>query len=164
MRVRRSRNEVEVLGFEHGWLDKRVGLDINLAGALMAYGSESEGIIVDMTELREKRIRNATRVGLWGVGLLFIAYFAPYSGQEEGKSFFTLARESSWRNPGDWPAAWCSIKLILLALGVVCLIDCLARLTMIYRRETFSWLLSFLNLVPGAGLLLGFYYLVKAVL
>lgn len=117
-----------------------------------------------MTELRESRILKAARVGLWGAGLLLVGLYAPYVGQAEGKSFFTQARDSSWHNLGDWPAAWCSIKLILMTLGIACLIDCLARVTLIYRRETFSWVLSFLNLVPGLGLFLGIYYLVKALL
>jgi hypothetical protein len=117
-----------------------------------------------MTELRESRILKAARVGACGAGLLLVGFATPYAGQQEGKSFFAQARDSSWHTLGDWPAAWCSIKLILVALGIACLIDCLARLTMIYRRETFSWILSFLNLGPGLGLLFGIYYLVKAVL
>ena len=49
---------------------------------------------------------------------MLIGLVAPYPGRQEGRSLFEVARDSSWRNLGDWPAAWCSIKLILLALGI----------------------------------------------
>jgi len=116
-----------------------------------------------MNEVQQRGIRSATRAGIRGICALLLGFLAPYSGQQDGKSFFQVARESTWDNPGDWPAAWCSLKIILVLLGIAMLIDSAARLAIIYRREASIRVFSWLQFVTGLVLLLGIYYLAKAV-
>jgi hypothetical protein len=113
-------------------------------------------------ELRRRGIHSAIRIGKWGTCLLLIGLFAPYAGQQSGRSFFQVAQDSSWKNLADWPAVWSSVKIILIFLGSALLIDCAARLVILYRHANLVWPFTVLTYVAGLGLLIGIYYFARA--
>jgi hypothetical protein len=53
-----------------------------------------------------------------GVLLLAVIFAVPDSGYTEHKSIFAVAAQSPWGHPFfDWASAWCSVKIILMALA-----------------------------------------------
>jgi hypothetical protein len=106
----------------------------------------------------------ARGAALVGVLLLPTVFLIPDAGQPVGKSFFKVAFESSWRNPGDLGAAWCSLKILLLSAGVIMLTHSLANVMEAFRKKALAVAVSFTALVPAFGLVLGFYELLKALL
>ena len=113
---------------------------------------------------RDQEIRR--RVG-WmvfaGISMLVIAFFLPDAGHQRG-AFLTVATSSSWQKPFDWPAARCSVKIVLLAgllfLGVDALLAILLRL----KLEKLAFLVFCVEVLPVLGILIGVYYLLKALL
>jgi hypothetical protein len=98
-----------------------------------------------------------------GFYLVAIAFLLPHPGRVEGRSFFEIARSSPWDRWGDWPAAWCSVKIILLSLGVFLLLHACGTLLTAVTRKTFGNLAMFLSAASTLGIWAGLYYLVKAV-
>ncbi len=97
-----------------------------------------------------------------GVYLLAIALLSPHAGSWEGHSFVQIARESPWERWWDWAAAWCSVKIMLMSLGMSSLIGAAGILLKLSRRRLFSAIAFFLGATSSLGFLLGVYYLVKA--
>ena len=99
-----------------------------------------------------------------GLYLLAVVFLSPHAGYQEGRSFLEVARSSPWDRWWDWAAAWCSLKLILLSLGVLLLV---AACWVLLRGRKPKWLadaILFSSAVTGVGFGLGLYYLVKALL
>ncbi len=71
---------------------------------------------------------------------------------------------STWRNLYDWPAAWCSVKIILFSVGLFLVIDAIGSLLALVRLKSLALSVFLLHIVPGCGLLFGGYYLLKALL
>ena len=99
-----------------------------------------------------------------GVYLLTIVVLSPHAHSWEGGSFFKVAHESPWDRWWDWAAAWCSVKIILLSLGVLLLVRALGTWLKILDRELVGNAILRLSAAPCLGLALGSYYLVKALL
>ena len=101
---------------------------------------------------------------LVGFCLVGVALFAPDSGQPQGEFFVTTARQSSWGHLFNWPAAWCSVKLILASVGLFLLLDSLGTVFLLVRRRRLA-VVTFVSIfLPCIGFLMGSYYLVKALL
>ena len=100
-------------------------------------------------------------IGLW---LLVIVFLSPHAGSGEGRLFFKVAEASPWDEWWDWAAAWCSVKIILLSLGVWSLIAAFETLLKVSNRESLAKAILYLSALPSIGLGLGIYYLVKALL
>jgi hypothetical protein len=88
----------------------------------------------------------------------------PNDGQEPGWAFFHVARGASWQDFGDWSAAWCSLKLILACVALFLILDSLGTLLMRVGWKTLGQYTFYFILVPSLGLMLGIYYLLKALL
>ena len=99
-----------------------------------------------------------------GVGLLGLTLFAPDAGHHWGLGFIQVLRRISWDQPFDWPAVWCSVKILILCLGLGLLIEGLAIWLMKRGFELMSFLVCFLHLMPLLGSLAGGYYLIKSLL
>lgn len=113
----------------------------------------------------EKEIkRKAVLFCLAGVCLLGFAWFAPDFGGHQGLSFIQVARHSSWHHVLDWEAAWCSLKIILLSLGVCLVIESLGTWLMKIGHVLMGVSTYLLHIVPVMGLLAGSYYLIKSLL
>jgi len=111
---------------------------------------------------REQEIkRKAALFCAAGICLLGFALFAPDAGKHPGLSFIQVARHTSWHHPLDWEAAWCSLKIILLSLGVSLVIESLGTWLMKIGHVLMGVCTYLLHIVPVIGLLAGSYYLIK---
>jgi hypothetical protein len=117
-----------------------------------------------MTAEQRRTMESAGLLLVLGIYLIGIALLTPHQGQLDGRSFVSVARASSWQNVGDWPAVWCSFKIILLNLGLFSIIASIMVLLLAIQRERLCGLLLFTTLAPSFGLLLGLFFLIKAVL
>jgi hypothetical protein len=99
-------------------------------------------------------------MALFLTGFVFLT---PYNGFGPGRSILAAAQSSQWFQPGDWIAAWCSLKIMLLSAAVVFLLLCVEETLLFMRRIAAANLLILTLVFPMAGLAMGFYYLVKAI-
>jgi len=117
-----------------------------------------------MTRAEKELMSGAWPLCLIGVVLLAFTYLTPHAGHSDGISFLAVARATAWQNWYDWPAAWCSVKIILLSLGVFFLIFWVTAMFGLSLPKMMERLLVLLMTVPCLGVLAGMYLLVKAVL
>ncbi len=101
-------------------------------------------------------------LALVGVHLTGVALFAPHEGSNEGKSFLEVALNSQWASLGDWAAAWCSLKIILLSFGAFFLIVAIEGGLELLQTETLAKAMSFLIPLPGVSFCLGSYFFARA--
>jgi hypothetical protein len=97
-----------------------------------------------------------------GFCFLTIVFLSPHAGYLNGESFLTVARSSPWERWGDWPAAWCSLKIILLSVGVFLVLFALGEFLRISAQRTLSKIVLTMTGAPIAGFWIGLYYLTKA--
>ena len=102
-------------------------------------------------------------LSLVGIGLLGFVFFAPNAVGYEG-SFFQVAMQCTWQNLLDWPAAWCSMKIILLSVGLFLIIESTGTMLAVRRFKSLVMPVFMMQGVPCLGLLFGSYYLVKSLL
>ncbi len=101
---------------------------------------------------------------LIGISLVSLAFFGPDAAGPRVGSFFQLATSSTWGNWFNLAAAWCSLKINLLSLGLFLIIECLGTFLAVTGRRRLAWAVYTLHLLPGLGFLTGGYYLIKALL
>ena len=109
-----------------------------------------------------KKLNHCRYYLLAGFSLINLALFAPDAGNNQTGGFFKLATASTWGNLFNLPAAWCSLKIILLCIGLFLVIECLGTFLTISKRKPLAWLVYSLHIMPSLGFLMGGYYLVKA--
>jgi hypothetical protein len=110
-----------------------------------------------------KIYRQSSLLSLVGVGLLGFAFFVPDAGGHPG-SFFRVAMQTTWQNLLDWPAAWCSMKIILLSIGLFLIIESTGTVLVMKKFKSFVLPVFLMQAVPCLGLLVGGYYLIKSLL
>lgn len=109
-------------------------------------------------------VGQATRLCLIGAFFLAIVFLAPDAGQAEHQSFFAVAHHCTWSRFWEWAAAWCSMKIIFLSMGVMVILDALAHLFIRSQNQIAELMTLTLAIFPALLLLFGLYDLVKAVL
>jgi hypothetical protein len=114
-----------------------------------------------MLSNEKEKQRNILLYYFVGLCCLTIVFLSPHAGYLDGVSFFSIARSSPWERWGDWPAAWCSLKVIFLSLGVFLVLSALGSLFSA-RKMPAKVVLTLIS-APVAGFWLGLYYLIKAV-
>jgi hypothetical protein len=107
---------------------------------------------------------NTVRLCLIGGCVLAIVFLTPNAGHEQHRSFLAVARDSLWSQFADWPAAWCSVKILLLGTGALLVLDAMGNLMIRLKQEVLGLGLFCLGLVPVLLLIFGSYELVKALL
>jgi len=115
-----------------------------------------------MTSEKDQTIRHVTLLCLIGLWLVAVVFLLPNGGKIAGKSFLEGALATHWGNWGDWPAVWCSLKMILLSLGVFAIFISLGIFLMVFERINLARLILLSTVAPGLGFLIGLFYLVKA--
>ena len=96
--------------------------------------------------------------------LLAFVSLTPNGGHESGATFFQVARDSTWARPLDWPAAWCSIKIIALCVSCFLALDATGTLLILQQRRVLARLCFYSNFLPCVLFLAGSYYLIQALL
>lgn len=110
-------------------------------------------------------LRHGGSLLLAGISLVAFTFFVPDAdGHQETGAFFKMATDASWGKLLDLPAAWCSFKIILLSLGLFLTIESLGTILSLINLKPFARLVGCLHLAPGLGVLVGGYYLIKALL
>jgi hypothetical protein len=113
---------------------------------------------------RQREIyRQVGLLSLIGLGLFGIAFFAPDAGAHRG-AFFNVAMQTAWQNPLDWPAVWCSVKIILLSIGLFLLIESMGTILAVKKYKSLALSVFSMQAVPLLGFLFGGFYLVKSLL
>ena len=114
---------------------------------------------------RERHIfRQVGLLCLIGFSLFAIVFFSPDAGQNQHTSFIKVASASSWGELGDFAAAWCSLKIILLSVGLFLFIESAGTLLAVMRRRHLALTVFLLQAVPLLGFVSGSYCFVKALL
>ncbi len=98
-----------------------------------------------------------------GFVLAFI-FLTSDAGRQTHQSFFAVAHQSLWSHFADWPAAWCSVKIVLLGIGLLLVVDALGTLTIRMKNEVLGVGLLCLGILPALLSMFGCYELVKALL
>ena|ERR1700733_2987009 len=115
-----------------------------------------------MSDERFNQFKYLLRPLLGSLVLFGIVFLTPYAGQNEGHSFYEIARTSVWGKL-EWPAAWCSVKIILLGLGVYLSIKSFEEGLILVRRYSFSAeTFLVLMILPVLLSVAGCFYLLKA--
>jgi hypothetical protein len=116
------------------------------------------------------RMKNNSREGwttlctvLLGGGLVALVFLSPDTGHAAHKSFFSVAYQAHWSRHSNLAAAWCSVKIILLGLGVFLIVDALGNLAIRVQQEVLGMVVLFLGIVPVWLCVFGSYELVKTV-
>ncbi|HEV2695242.1 MAG TPA: hypothetical protein VG347_20280 [Verrucomicrobiae bacterium] len=103
-------------------------------------------------------------VSFAGFILLGIVFLAPNGSGDPASAFFRTASGTEWRHWLDWPAAWCSVKLILLSASLFLLIDSFRTLLLVLNRRRLAGKVFVFIALPFMGFFVGGYYLVKSLL
>ena len=117
-----------------------------------------------MGKLNMTEVWDTIRLFLIGGCVLATVFLAPDAGHEHHRSFLAVALDSLWSRFADWPAAWCSMKILLLGTGVLLVLDAAGNLAIRLRMEFLGLGLLCLGIVPVLLLIFGSYELVKALL
>jgi hypothetical protein len=117
-----------------------------------------------LKKLALAELRNAIRLCLIGGCVLAFVFLTPDAGRQIHQSFFAVARQSLWSHIADWSAAWCSVKIILLGIGVFLMVDALGSLMIRMKNDVFGVGLLCLGVFPVLLTMFGCFELVKALL
>jgi len=96
--------------------------------------------------------------------LFSVVFATPNAAPGPNWAFFQVARASSWQRFLDWPAVWCSLKLLLACAAAFLAVDALGTMLLRSRRKSLAEVFFFSAILPLVGFLVGNYYLVKALL
>jgi hypothetical protein len=113
---------------------------------------------------QKDEFKHTLRFFLMGLFLLGMVFVPPSTGYHQGQSFFAVAKASPWHRLGDWPAAWCSLKIVVLSLSGFLMVISLAESLVATGRETLAKLSLLLITAPILVFWMGLYCLVKAIL
>jgi hypothetical protein len=113
-----------------------------------------------MSKTRET-LREVILVSLMGSILLGVVLLTPNCGAP-GASFMQTARATTWGIPWEWPAAWCSMKMILLSISLFLLIDSFGTFLLVLNYRRLAGKIFFCITLPFLGILVGGFYLIKS--
>jgi hypothetical protein len=97
-----------------------------------------------------------------GIGLLLVVFLTPDATNRNFRALLSVARASPWQHWGDWPAAWCSFKIILLSLAGFLILFPHAIVLRLQQRHTLATLIMASTPLLFLVYLIGVYYLIKS--
>ena len=113
---------------------------------------------------RDQQIRHeVSGLLLTGIVLFGIAFFAPDAGHHFG-GFFKGATACTWRQLFEGVAAWCSLKIILFAVGLFLVIESLAKILAHSGQKVLAMMVFSTEVISLLLIVTGGYYLLKALL
>jgi hypothetical protein len=100
------------------------------------------------------------------IGLALLVGIMLIPDQTHGSLMASLqvAMNSKWAQILDWPAAWCSVKVLLAAFGLFLVMEAAGTLFAQWRFNQLASLLYLSVLLPCGLLAFGVFLLVKALL
>lgn len=110
------------------------------------------------------KLTEVSLVSLAGFILLGIVFLTPNGSGDSARPYFQILLGTTWGHLLDWPAAWCSFKLLLFSASLFLLIDSLGTLLLVLNRRHLAGKVFILIVLPFVGLIAGAYYLVKSLL
>jgi len=110
------------------------------------------------------KLAEVSFVSLAGFILLGIVFLTPNGSSNSSRPFFEILLGTSWGHVLDWPAVWCSVKLLLFSASLFLLIDSFGTLLLVLNRRHLAGKVFVLIVLPFFGLFIGTYYLVKSLL
>ena len=111
-----------------------------------------------------KHIREGVQLALFGLALAGVGLLMPHKGVTDGESLLTVARDSTWGRLGDWPAAEASLSITLVSGGLLFLALALRQLWRVWLMPKYlHTVMMVVEVLPFIAMLVGLYYLVKAV-
>lgn len=114
--------------------------------------------------MQSGNLTNVAKFLLLGVLLLGVVFLIPDAGRLEHTSFFSVAQHSLWGRLFEWPAAWCSAKIIVLSISALLIVEACLTVAMRVGYPMACMALLFLAILAlGLGTF-GFYELAKALL
>jgi hypothetical protein len=116
-----------------------------------------------MTKPQDSEARFICTCFMVGIGLSGIAWVAPDAGPGAG-SFFKIATQTSWGRLFEIQPAWCSLKIILLALGLILVLNAVGFMFVNPQRNKLAALILSSQALLLVGLMVGFFFLFKALL
>lgn len=114
--------------------------------------------------MQNRNFIGVTKLLLLGALLLGAVFLIPDSGQLQHRSFISVAQDSPWSHLFDWPAAWCSAKIIGLSVSAILILEAILKAMMHSAHQTACMVLLVLAIVPMLLGFFGLYEFVKAVL
>ena len=94
--------------------------------------------------------------------LLAVVYDTTDATRRDGLSLLTAAQQSGWHTSMNWPAAWCSVKIILLAFAFFFALLAMCRLMKVWLPAVADCLILPLICFPLIGVWIGLFYLLRA--
>lgn len=108
--------------------------------------------------------QHSTALLVSGLVLFGLACFTPDAGNLHGSNFLAIAESTTWQRLGEWPAAWCSLKIIIVCLALCLTIEAVGTLLAVIKLKRLALAVFCLQFVAVVGMLAGGYYFIKAVL
>lgn len=99
-----------------------------------------------------------------GIALLMVVFLTPDATNRNIRALLSVARASPWQHWGDWSAAWCSFKIILLSLAGFLILFPHAFVLRLQQRKALATMIMLLTPLLFPIYLLGVYYLIKSLL
>jgi len=107
-----------------------------------------------MKKVRET-LREIFLVSFAGFVLLTIVFLVPNGNGNPARAFFDTASRTTWEHWLDWPAVWCSVKLILFSTSLFLLIDSFGTLLLVLNRRRLAGKVFVLIALPFLGFFIG---------
>lgn len=105
----------------------------------------------------------AAKLVALGVVLVAVVFAVPDIGYAQHKTIFAAAAQSAWGSPLDWGSAWCSVKIILLALAALAFVNAVLGLLVDNEFEGAELPVFMSSILPVVLGTFGFYELIKAI-
>ncbi|MFM2296029.1 MAG: hypothetical protein RLZZ350_2442 [Verrucomicrobiota bacterium] len=110
------------------------------------------------------KIRGAFKLALFGGALVALGLCLPRDAAHQEESLWTVARDSTWHQLGDCPAASASLQIALVSCGLLVLLLAGRQLWADWLLPKYLHLLMLVcSVLPFVSLFAALYYLFKAI-
>jgi len=118
-----------------------------------------------MPQPQKPEFKYALRFLLMGLGIILLLLICSpaVSWTGEAKSVLAVAEASSWQKLCDWPATWCSLKIMLLSVSGLLMTISIQEFLAAFHRSNLAKCLLLLFVFPILGMLAGFYFFLKSI-
>jgi len=112
----------------------------------------------------KESISRIYRCFIFSLCLFCFIFLLPNGVSKPSWDFIQIATAGSWNRFFDWASAWCSVKILLLCVGLFLMFEGSGLMLTRYGRKGLARLFFYSSLLPCFGFIFGGYYLFKALL